>query len=437
MYREPDLIECLADLAGWRQTVNPEYPRLAASLTESVSGLYYQDVHPLVNIENLDQALKNYDAFVYPTYTTAAVYAIGDKVRYSDNKVYEAIAVIASAPATLTPGDWTEVNLLSQKVEALTRAAVNKVAASMFVQKKLDGIGKTIFENIQLFSGVGDLMNKEVKQSRFVGLEITLRSERDVTVLINRIGTQFSMANPNFKLWLFSSSQSVPVASIDLNLPRANAFTWSDATLQLKSVGSDIFPGGVYYLGYYEDDLLGQAINKGYNFSVTPCGSCNNDLNLYRQWSQFISVVPFYVPAAYLVGNLPDYSDPENPIDPILWDINANQIAYSSNYGLNLDLTSACDVTDFLCRSRRVFTEAVTLQVAADVMAELAYSTRNNTIAKETRELAVYALEDRDNNLGVYSKLTNAIKALSFDFTSLSDTCLPCDNRNGISWGAF
>jgi hypothetical protein len=122
MYRESDLMSCLFGLAGWRQTVNPEYPQLSPDLTSTVSGLYYQDAHPLVSVENLDQALKNYDAFVYPAYAEHAAYAIGDRVRYAgDSKVYEALVVIADAPAApALPSDWIEVNLFSQKIEALT-----------------------------------------------------------------------------------------------------------------------------------------------------------------------------------------------------------------------------------------------------------------------------------------------------------------------------
>jgi len=189
-------------------------------------------------------------------------------------------------------------------------------------------------------------------------------------------------------------------------------------------------PGAVYYIGYYEDDLVGQAINKGYNFAALPCGSCNNDLALYNTWSQTVQVTPFYVSAAYLVDRLPG-----DPGGPLLWDYGVEQFTYNNNYGLNLDLSTVCDVTDFLCRSSRVFTSAIVLQVAADVLTELAYSTRNNVVAKEIRDLAESALQDRENKIGIYTKLDNAIKALSFDFSNLSENCLPCNNKNGLSWG--
>lgn len=434
MYRESDLIPCLYGLAGWHQNENPDYDALAPSLLTSLSGLYYQDAHPLVNIENLNQALKNYDAYAYDAYIEHGVYAIGDRIRYAtDGKVYEALTVIADAPLALNAPDWQEVTLFSQKLERLTKAAANKVAAAMITQKKLDGLTKSIFENVQLFSGVGDLMNKEIKQGRFVGLEIRVKNVRDISLAIRRIGTQFSLANPAFKLWLFNSSQSEPVTSIDMNLVKANAFAWTASDLILNYLNSQLVPGGVYYLGYYEDDLLGNAINRGYNFGAAPaCNTCNDDHRYFSQWSRFMSVRPFAVPSVYLVDKLPD-----DPGGPLLWDVNVNQYSYEKNYGLNLDLTSGCDITDFLCRENRLFTDALVLQVAHDALQEIAYSTRNNTIAKETRELAIYALNDRENKHGISTKLDRAIKAVTFDFSDLNDICFPCNNKNGVTYGTF
>jgi hypothetical protein len=324
--------------------------------------------------------------------------------------------------------------LLAQKIEALTRSSINKVVAMMMTKKKLDGVTKSLFENVQLFSGVGDIMQKVTKQSRFVGFEIKTKSARDLAVAIRRIGTQFSLANPDLKIWLFHSSQAEPLGSTTLNLPRANAFTWSPSDLVLHAQGTQLFPGGAYYLGYYEDDLQGMAINKNYNFGVVPqCGSCTNDRALYSQWSQVVSVTPFYVSPDFLVD-----IGPGAPGGPLLWDINANQYVYNNNFGLNLDLTSGCDLTEFLCREKRLFTEAILKQVAVDSLLELAYSTRNNTIAKETRDLAIFALTNPDaNNQGLVARRDQAILALNFDFSDLSPVCLPCLNTNAVAWGAF
>lgn len=434
MYRESDLMTCLFGLIGWRQNDNPEYPTLPPELIASSSGLYFQDTHPLVSIENLDQGLKNYDHFVYPDFEQNAAYEQDDRVRDPESHiVYEAIHDIAdSGSAPDYVNDWVEVNLLAQKLEALTKAAINKVAAAVFTKKKLDRVAKTVLESVPLFSGVGDFSNREVKAGRFVGLQISVNNIADLTAVIRRIGTQFSGANPGLSLWLWHSSSQVPIQEIVMPSLAANAFQWSNKEILLKDLGENQQVGGYYYLGYYESDLVGMAINKLYDFSSAPaCTTCNSDHAYYMAWSRYVSIMPFYVPAAYI----PD-EDPINP-GPQLWDLNVTQYNYQNNFGLNLDLSVRCDVTDLLCKERDVFTQALGLQVAVDALTEIAFSTRNNVIAKETRDLADYALKDVAGNQGLVSRLDKALDALAFDLSDLNRVCLPCDNANGVQYAAM
>lgn len=431
MYRPADLMDCLFGLIGWHQNQNPDYPTLPDELTATASGLYFQDEHPIMSIENIDQALKNYDRFNYPGYAEHGVYAINARVRYAlDGRVYAALAVIADAPAILNPADWEEVNLFAQKLEALTRASINKVATEVFTKKKLDGITKSIFENVQLFDGVGDMTNKEPKSGRFVGFQVVLEDHRDITAIIRRIGTQFSIANPDFKLYIFHSSQVEPISIIPLALSRANSFEWSAKELIMRFNDPTLDTGGAFYIGYYEVDLVGQAINRGYDFGNAPtCSTCNRNYAFYNQWSKYMDVTPFSVPATFLVGKLPSDIDGAQ-----LWDLNANQYVYLKSWGLNLDISVRCDVTDFLCRERDLFMDALLKQVALDVAQELFNSTRNNPNAKETRDLAGYAIEDEKDGLRVKQK--RSLEALNFDISDLNEACIPCNNKAGVTWGS-
>lgn len=438
MYREKDVMDCLFGLAGFRQNQNPDYPTLSPSVVRSDTGLYFD--HPLINVENLDQAFKNYDSYNFDAFDILTPYAIGKRVRASDGNVYESLTAgnLGNLPDA-TPLSWVLVPLLSQRLEQVVRNSINTVINSVFTQKKLEGVSKNIFERVQLFDGGGSLLNKEVKQSRFVGLQIVLQNQNDISVILRRIGTQFSLANPNLKLYVYHSSKETPVKIIDLALLSTNSFEWTDLQgvtgLVLNSMESQS-QGGVFYIGYYEDELLGQAINKGYDFGTPPPaygGSCcANNYAYYTAWSNHMSVTPFYIPAAYLIGILPgDVGGAK------LWDLGKIQYAPTKNYGLNFDITVACDVTGFFCRERSLFTDAIIKQVTVDVLKSIAYSTRNNVIAKETRDLALYALQNKENNtLGEEKKLEMSIRALSFDFTSLNSDCLPCEDR-GITWGTF
>lgn len=441
MYRDKALQDCLTGLVGFRQNLNPDYPDLAPSLTVSSSGMYFQDDHPLVCVEYLDQALKNYSAYNYADWSNLTTYIVGNKVKSTvDNKVYESTAnANLNFEPSANPAKWIEVKLFSQKVDALVRSSISKVISTMFVQKKLDGITKSIFENVQIFDGAGSMLDKEIKTGRFVGFQIIVEDHRDLTTVLKRIGTQFTQANPGFKLYVFHSSQEAPIKVFDLVLAKANSFEWSkliDANddFFLRYLSDNYAPGGAFYIGYYETTLVGQAINRGYDFATVPayCGSCNNNYRFYSAWSPYMRVIPMEVAAADIVGKLP-----ADPGGPKLWDITKIGYQYTRNFGLNLDITVRCDVTDLICTEKHLFVQPILKQVTVDVLTELAYSTRNNVISKEVKAAAIHALSNGDNfTPGAQRRLEKIIGALSFDLSDLNDSCLPEGNKYGISWGA-
>jgi hypothetical protein len=351
MYREKDLINCLFGLAGWRQNINPDYEELIPSLVQSDSDLFFQDDHPLVTIENLDQALKNYDQYIYADWIIGTTYKKGARVKAADGKNYESLVDdnIGEEPSA-SPASWSVVNLLSEKLTAITRAAINKVVNRIFTDKKIDGATKSIFENVQLFDGAGSLLNKEIGQGRFVGFEIILASHRDITTIIRRIGTQFTAPNPGgLKIHLFHSSQEDPIKVWDLVLLKTNSFEWSklqDDDLKdwvLRYLDEDHQPGGSFYLGYYEDDLPGMAINRAYDFANAPgCTSCGMNYNYWSQWSRYMQINPIEIASAYLVD-----IKPTDPGGAKLWDIRKNGYQWTKNYGLNLDLSVVMLPTSF------------------------------------------------------------------------------------------
>jgi hypothetical protein len=440
MYREADFQTCMAGLVGWRQNTNPDYAILPTSLTSSSSGLYFQDEHPLISIQNIDQCDFNYDQFNYPAWAVGTTYGLAatpaDWVRYTDGKVYASLqAANTGNPPDSSPIWWVEINLTAQRLQQITSSAANKLLTRVFTDKKLNDVTKSIFENIQLFDGAGSLLNKEIPQGRFCGFEIFLKDNRDLITVIKKLGTQFTTANPGFVLYIFHSSQSDPIFKIPLALAKAISFEWTSLpSVILKYLNYDYNIGGSFYIGYYEEDLATgcMAINKGYDFAIAPyCLTCNNDYRYWSSWSQYVSIQPFVIGASDLTGIKPS----DTGGNPTLWDIHMTQYQYIKNFGLNLDLTIKCDVTDFLCRETYLFTDCLMKQVALDVLTLIAYSYRNNTAAKETRDLAMYALNNQDNNTpGVTSKFEKAIKALSFDVSDLNDACLPCDKKYGSNW---
>jgi hypothetical protein len=432
MYRESDLQNCLWGLVGFRQNANPNYPTLPASLLQSDTGLYFQQAHPLLSIENIHQALTNYDAYAYPAYNNATEYAEMEKVRAADNKVYESLedGNVGNEPSA-SPEQWVEVPLFAQRLESIVRGSLNKIMAAIATHKKIVESTKTLLENTTLFDGSGSLQDKEVKLGRFVGFKLMLDDHRSILAIIRRIGTQFTAANPDFKLFIFHTSQVEPIQVIDLALTKVNSFEWKKIEAELRYNSETYGPGGSFRIGYYEDLLEGQAINRGYNFGVSPkpC-NCNNWYPLWARWSRFFIVEPFAV--------IPDVVPEADGSGAELWNLESEISYHEKSFGLNLDLSVLCDVTDFVCRERRVFTEAVNRQVTVDLLNEMSNSVRNNPLAKEVRDLAKFELLNKpDGNLGEIAKLEKAIQALNFDFSDMNEACLPCNNSNGPTYTTF
>ncbi len=202
----------------------------------------------------------------------------------------------------------------------------------------------------------------------------------------------------------------------------------------MKYLDDNYGVGGSFYIGYYENGLVGQAINKGYDFATIPsCRQCNNDYRYWSSWSNYCKIQPFEVQASDLAGI--DPYDPTDPQPAKLWDITRNLYFLVKNYGLNLDLTLKCDVTDFLCREKSLFADCLAKQVAVDILNLIAYSTRNNVLAKQTRDLAIFELGNKENNTpGAAKRLEMSLKALSFDLSDLNEACLPLNMERGANW---
>lgn len=429
MYIQTTVIDCLKNLVGFRQNDNPDYPTLVPSLLTTETGLYFQDAHPLLTIENIDQCARNFDHYSFPNYAAGSTYSTGQRVRFS-GLVYESLvdSNTGNQPDT-SPIQWTEVNLLSQFLISMVEAGVNDVAKFLFIDKKIREITKTIFENVLLFTGVGSLADKVIKRDRFVGFAIELKDHNNLQTIINRIGMQFDTVNPAFDLYVFHTSRTDPIATLQFNVTGPNNFSWhtpttgSIPTLEYHSRDYDV--GGLFIIGYYEEDLVGQAIDKEYNFNREPCGSCNRlNLDYYRKWSEFMNITPIEVSS----GNIGTKGQ--------LFDINNLGYTYHENFGLNLDLTVRCDISDFICQERTVFTDAVYYSVAKNLIRMIAFNVRENDVSKQVKQEALVELE---REFGISTSVKRAMKALSFDFSDLNTACLPCNQQAGVTrtsvWG--
>lgn len=426
MYSIKEITDCLFGVVGFRQTDNPDYPTLSSALIQSESGLFIQDEQPLLNIENIDQALKNYDSFTYPAYVAGTIYKLGEIVSFGGQKYQSLTANNVGNQPDISPNQWEVVDVFSQKLTGFIKSSINKAVTKVFNQKKLRRNTKAIFDNVYLFDGVGRINDKELKKGRFVGIMFKVLRHNDIAAIIKRIGLQFDQPNVDFNLYLFHSSQVDPIKTFTYTLNGTGSFEWNaQEDYQVKYNQNDLDVGGFYILGYYEEDLTGQAIIKRYRWDIVPqCGTCNGDYGFYQKYSQYIEFTPISVSSSHLEGIKPSDGAAK------LFDVAKMAKHYDTNFGMNMELTVKCDLSDFFCKNRDLFTDVIMKSVAVDLLQEIAFSTRNNAINKETRVKAMYELDNRENNsIGKKKEFENAIKAIDIDLSDLNTVCLPCLDR--------
>ena len=383
MYTLAPLLACLAPLLAFRQppTDAPDEPQLAAALLAPEGQVAMQDVHPLLTLANIRAAAPQ---------LPAAGADIGEQ--------------------------------LSQYLDQARRAAVSKVLAAFAARKKLADAGRTVLTDVKLTGQSGEYRNKVIKQGRFVGLALRpTASSGDVVVRISGIGTQFSERNPAFRLYLYhSSNPTEPVAHYDVERNDRVYFEWTPLAIALP-VGPT---PGEYRLGYFEDDLVGQAVALDHDFSTRPGtgGCCGKDYQLFDQYGPYVQVRAFTAAAEADTDVLPG----------------DGKVTYvrDSNFGLNLQLSAECDLSTYFCRYKAVFVEALQLQLAVDLLSQMANTTRNNGISSAVQVLAQTELNNRpDYQPGLLSKLDKALGALDVDLSGISKPCLPCSKPSGYKVG--
>jgi hypothetical protein len=426
MFNAATIQSGLSGLIGFKQHYNTAYDRYDSNVSSALSGIYIDGTtHSLFTVENIAACAENFSKTDVVSYDSAVTYQKGDVVK-SVNIIYESLVDtnINHTPAS-SSSYWVVTNLMSAYLRRLLNGSCLNLFNSVFAHRKLYEISKTLLSDVSLYEGVGNLAKKVTKLSRFVGYRIN-PTYPDTVINISHIGFQFDTVDDDFNLYVYHSSLNTPLATINFNLTKAISFQWESLTnlLSLYTNSSATNTKGRFYIGYFEDDLAGQAIWKEQLFSGSGCDSCNNlDSYLYKQWSKYFSIQPIYVENAWLSGT--DMFDEEKVIEL------SNQ-----NWGLNLRVQVNCDVSDLIVRNKFAFVDGMKKQLTHDLLRDMAYSLRDNQKMLKVSQLAHYALENKENKTkGIIEELEDAVKSISLDMSGLSKVCLPCENAgNGMTY---
>lgn len=432
MVRANDIQEKLLHLIGWEQNYDTSDLKISDALTVSESGLYFQQIHPLLTLQNMSCIAPDFKNITFPEYNSEKEYSKGNVVDYQGTQ-YKALQKAQGKQPDIESEYWVETNLFSEWLESKTKASIQKAIARYCNEKTVEGTNKPLCESRTLFDGTGRLVDTVKNKKNLVGFEIVPVRAKGVTTKINKICLQFTKAG-EYILYLMHSSMDAPVKIIKLNKIRDNSAEWftvDDLYLPYQSEDNDA--GGSWYLCYFQSELPegSQAIRKNKDWSKEPCGSCSRrELLAWMAWSKYLEIHPFFVNEELI--NTKDKS-------LHLWDVENNQYIYDNNYGLNLEVTVSCDITDFIVEQRMMFQDVIAKQVAVDMLREFAYNSnvRTNRHSINASRLDILYEVDGDSSSmkksGLSYQLDMAFKAIKLSTSGIDRVCLPCRN-NGIKY---
>lgn len=424
MIRIADIQDKMLHLVGWKQSYDLSDIMLSSNLTQTESGMYFQQIHPLLTLDNLRSIAPDFQNYNWQVHDANKAYKSGEVVRVDDS-LYKALQDVPVETDILDSEYWTETNPFSEWLEDKTKASIVKLVNKFINMKLADKATKSLIENKILFDGTGRLTNKIENRNRLVGFEIDTVRSKGVTVKIDKIGLQ--MTEPgSYTIYIFHSSNPEPIYTLTFEKTKANSLEWfkpkDDILLPYESANTDA--GGSWYLVYKQSELPenAQAVYKDRDWSTGPCKACSrSEFLAYQAWSRYIEVHPFYI-------------SEDEEFDPEIMNF-----TYDKNYGINLEVSAYCDLTDFIIKQRAMFQDVLSKQVAIDFLREFAYNpnVRTNRHSINASKLDILTELDGDSNSmrqsGLSYELDIALKALSISTQGLDRVCLPCVN-NGIKY---
>ena len=435
MIRLQEIQTALMPLVGWQQDYNPQN-QIDPNLCQSESGLTFQGAHPLCTLANVRAIMPDDYLYKYPDWNNATGYAKDAKVKHGGIVWIAKNANTGSEPADNNP-DWAKYNMLSDFVENLMLQGINTAIQQFIQEKQLSKETKSLLERRTFFDGAARLQATIDPSGKIVGFEIVPVRAMGVTTKIERIGLQMVGATGTVKLYLFHSSQVDPMRTIELEYTNTKGgFQWFNLAEPLYlpyipgSAGDGNDAGGAWFLCYNQNELPTgmQALNVSKDWSVEPCQTClGGSIESWREMTKYLQVSPFGIHA---------------PLDfteyPEMFDIGEIGYTNTMNYGMNVEISVGCDLTDFIISQRAIFATVIQKQVAANVLRTIAMNPDvriNRNQVNVTRDQILYELDGapqgRASGLGY--ELKQAFKALEFDTKGLDRICL-CENNHGVKY---
>jgi hypothetical protein len=320
---------------------------------------------------------------------------------------------------------WAVYDIVSDFIQQQTLSGIAQTVQTFLQIKGLLRETKSLLEHRTFMDGAGRIANTQPLQGKLVGFEINPVRSMGVTTKIERIGLQMVGATGTVRVYLFHSSQVEPLYWQDLEFTKDNGgfqwFTMQDWYMPYISDSNN--SGGSWYLVYNQNDLPDgmMAVNATRDWSREPCMTCNpGSVEGWRELTKYLLISPFKVSALETFKEYPE-----------LWDIEDNIYTNTSNYGLNVEVSVACDLTDFIISQRQMFATVLSRQVAANMIRTMAMNPDVRTNRNQSNVSVQGILYELDGNpqgrkTGLGYELEKGYEALDLNTRDIDRVCLTC-----------
>lgn len=376
MITRTKIATCMSGLVGWRESAEAPncFDELSDELKESSSGLYFNAL-PLVNLDVINECLGKDEPDVN-TYLTNS---------YSDG--------------------------LQSLMDDFVKA-----------QKK-DVYSKSLLKNGDIGVFAQDLRKTNIKYGKFVGFQIRPKESTSIRAEILQFGGMFDTLQDGLPIYFYSSMQVEPIGVYSIDITKVNSLEWYDIVDNPSGSGVATSPlqfmcdyinennghGQIYYIGYYEDELTGKAVN-----TQVPCYTCTQNVGKF-EFNKYVSIVPIEVNAAATY------------VSREIFDI-ANVGIGSSTHGLFLKVNVVCDVTQTLCDNVQLFATALQKKVAIKILWDCYNSAKFNGTA--TTKKSDYRLMAEKFELELFGGVVEGgyqkgeLANLVIDFSNIDEVCI-------------
>lgn len=426
MYNPTELRVAFTGVVGLLQSNIPGVPYVSAPLTTSSSGIYAQDKHPLVSLENIFYSAPDFNINNYPIWSFGNNYFIGDQV--NDGGFYfksNSNLTGSSIAPHLDAVNWTQFKPYDDWLTQTFNKAVTNMFSEVVKLFKLQDLSKAILEKQQLFRGSGNRNEAIIPSGNGVGFEIITQQAECLLVQIDQLGTQFTQSQ-NLDFYLYHSSSKIYLKKFTVAVGANSSFSWSPIVncimmyLQQNTQGTYIFM-------YYESDLTGgnSAISKQWDCSSAPCSGCDGeDVTMYNRWSRYTAFRNIKISPLGL-----DLTNSRT-----LPDLSKATYGSQTNWGLNFSITVRCDLTEFITSTPFLWADSLAMQWCLELLRIIAQSTRIETFLAQIKiqARAELNLTERSTFINQYWQSINALK---IDMSGFSEACQPCVSKSkGGKW---